>query len=175
MSSAFADLAQNVGLAIQKMIIDIAVLDPLRKSIEDAGGIQGLAALAANVVAGFFGAPSIAALPIAPPSALGLPGVSIPTAAHGGVFMDPTLALIGEVPEAVIPLSQLKEGGGDVTINVFNNSSARVQTSESRGVDGRKIISLLIEDEVKRNILSGGGVANAITQVFGANRQGAIR
>ncbi len=177
MSSAFADLAQNVGLAIQKMIIDIAVLDPLRKGIKDAGGIQGLASLATNFISGLFGAPSIAALPLAPPSALGLPGVSVPTAAHGGVFMAPTLRVIGEEgPEAVIPLDKLKGGSdSDVNITIINNTSSRVEASQRQGPGGLKDILVLVNESVSKDIRNGGSVANAITQTFGSNRQGAIR
>ena len=168
MSDAWRNLASNIIFEIQRIIIQMTLLDPLRNAIR-GGGLGGLLSSAVGFVGGLFGATAPTAS-VQPFSAL------TPEFAHGGLVTRPTFALIGEAgPEAVIPLSQLKEGGGDVTINVFNNSSARVQTSESRGVDGRKIISLLIEDEVKRNILSGGGVANAITQVFGANRQGAIR
>ena len=176
MSSAFADLAQNVGLAIQKMIIDIAVLDPLRNAIKGAGGIPGICSLLGNFIAGFFGAPSIAALPVAPPSALRLSGISVPTAAHGGVFTAPTLALIGEAgPEAVIPLEEMRSPDPSVNITIIDNNSSRVEVTQRQGPGGIPEIILTINKAVAKDIMNGGDVANAITQVFGANRQGAIR
>ncbi len=43
----------------------------------------------------------------------------IPMLANGGIVMGPTLALIGEAgPEAVVPLDQAPNMGGNVTINV---------------------------------------------------------
>ena len=43
----------------------------------------------------------------------------IPKMAEGGIVSRPTLALIGEAgPEAVVPLSKMGSGGGDVNINV---------------------------------------------------------
>lgn len=46
-------------------------------------------------------------------------GMVIPKMAKGGLVTSPTLAMVGEAgPEAVIPLSQLGNMGGNVTINV---------------------------------------------------------
>jgi vacuolar-type H+-ATPase subunit E/Vma4 len=46
-------------------------------------------------------------------------GGGIPAMAEGGIVNRPTLALIGEAgPEAVVPLSKMGAGGGDVNINV---------------------------------------------------------
>ena len=43
----------------------------------------------------------------------------IPKMAEGGIVNRPTLALIGESgPEAVVPLSKMNAGGGDVNINI---------------------------------------------------------
>lgn len=43
----------------------------------------------------------------------------IPRMAEGGIVSRPTLALIGEAgPEAVVPLSKMNSGGGDININV---------------------------------------------------------
>ena len=43
----------------------------------------------------------------------------IPKMAEGGIVSRPTLALIGETgPEAVVPLSKMNAGGGDVNINI---------------------------------------------------------
>ena len=46
-------------------------------------------------------------------------GGGIPKMAEGGIVSRPTLALIGEAgPEAVVPLSKMNAGGGDVNINI---------------------------------------------------------
>jgi len=173
---AFRQLAIDVVQALIKMTQE-AILSNNQISKTGSGGIfETLITSFSGGLGGLFSSPSIPTLPVAPPSALSLPGISVPTMARGRLVTSPTLALIGEEgPEAVVPLKQLNDGGGDLIVNVFNNSPARVRTSQSTGVDGRKQISLFIEEEVSNNIRNGGRVANAISQTFGTNRQGAIR
>lgn len=56
-------------------------------------------------------------------SDLQTPATAIPGLASGGVVTSPTLALIGEAgPEAVIPLSEMNEYGGQ-TVNVYVSSA----------------------------------------------------
>ena len=46
-------------------------------------------------------------------------GINIPKMAEGGLVTAPTLALIGESgPEMVVPLSKMKNMGGNITVNV---------------------------------------------------------
>ena len=101
--------------------------------------------------------------------------------AEGGAFTNsivnrPTLfafaggtGLMGEAgPEAIMPLKRGANGklgveggagGGDVTVVVNDMRSSPqaqpVETSEKRGPDGKRMISVMIRDEVRRQIRSG--------------------
>jgi len=104
--------------------------------------------------------------------------------AYGGAFTNqivsrPTMfafasgvGLMGEAgPEAIMPLKRdasgrlgvyASGGGGNdsglsVVINDMrsNANSERVQTSESRGPNGKRVLSVLIRDEMRRQIRSG--------------------
>ena len=56
----------------------------------------------------------------------------IPKMAEGGIVSRPTLALIGEAgPEAVVPLSKMGSGGGDVNINVTGGLSTSAEIGQS--------------------------------------------
>ncbi|MHA1440250.1 MAG: hypothetical protein ACTSPK_00110 [Candidatus Heimdallarchaeota archaeon] len=53
-----------------------------------------------------------------------IPGVNVPTIpllGEGGIAMSPMLAVVGDRPEAIIPLDQLGGGGGmgEITINIY--------------------------------------------------------
>jgi hypothetical protein len=56
----------------------------------------------------------------------------IPAMAEGGIVTKPTLALIGEAgPEAVVPLSKMGSGGGDVNINVNGGLATSADIGQS--------------------------------------------
>jgi hypothetical protein len=56
----------------------------------------------------------------------------IPAMAEGGIVTKPTLALIGEAgPEAVVPLSKMGSGGGDVNINVNGGLATSAEIGQS--------------------------------------------
>lgn len=56
----------------------------------------------------------------------------IPKMAEGGIVSRPTLALIGEAgPEAVVPLSKMNAGGGDVNININGGLSTSAEIGQS--------------------------------------------
>jgi hypothetical protein len=56
----------------------------------------------------------------------------IPKMAEGGIVNKPTLALIGEAgPEAVVPLSKMGSGGGDVNINVNGGLATSAEIGQS--------------------------------------------
>jgi hypothetical protein len=56
----------------------------------------------------------------------------IPKMAEGGIVSRPTLALIGEAgPEAVVPLSKMGSGSGDVNINVTGGLSTSAEIGQS--------------------------------------------
>jgi lambda family phage tail tape measure protein len=116
--------------------------------------------------------------------------------ANGGVFTNrivssPTIfafaggtGLMGEAgPEAILPLKRgangklgVEAGGSDggttVVINDMRSGSnaERVQTQERRGPDGKRMISVLIRDEVRRQIRSGD-LDREMQASYGANRQ----
>jgi hypothetical protein len=106
--------------------------------------------------------------------------VSSPTLfafANGGA-----LGLMGEAgPEAIMPLRRgsdgrlgvSADGGGavSVVINDMRTSpgAERPETNESRGPDGRRVISVLIRDEVRRQIRSGD-LDREMAGSYGASR-----
>ena len=115
--------------------------------------------------------------------------------ARGGAFTNsivssPTLfafaggtGLMGEAgPEAIMPLKRGANGklgvegggGGDTTIIINDmRSSANsepVKTQERRGPDGKRMISVLIRDEVRRQIRSGD-LDRDMQASYGATRQ----
>jgi len=56
----------------------------------------------------------------------------IPKMAEGGIVNRPTLAVIGEAgPEAVVPLSKMNSGGGDVNINVTGGLATSAEIGQS--------------------------------------------
>lgn len=78
--------------------------------------------------------------------------------ARGGIVRRPTLfpmaqgmGLMGEAgPEAVMPLRRTRGGdlgvaGGAVTVNVFNNAGASVNTEESRDDQGNLTIDVMVD------------------------------
>jgi len=108
----------------------------------DAAALVSLATFGANAAAAAAGMASVAGM------AKGMAFL-----ADGGVVTKPTIAMIGEggEPEAVIPLSKFKEmKGGDVAVNVYNNTSAEVKTKTS--FDGTKTIIDFFIDGYSRNV-----------------------
>ena len=66
--------------------------------------------------------------------------------------------------------------GGGVTVQVIDQrgSGARPEVSRGRGPDGRKLISLLIRDEVKW-MMGDGSLDRAMATNYGAGRRGTAR
>lgn len=71
----------------------------------------------------------------------------------------------------ITPMSAL---GGNVTVNVMNNSSEQASVNRRQGADGQQIIDVVI-GKVARNIAEGGSVGQAITQSFGVPRRAIAR
>lgn len=96
----------------------------------------------------------------------------------GGIVTKPTLSLIGEgsMNEAVVPLPDGRSipisgniGGGDVVVNVINQSSAQVSESrETTGPNGTRVIELIVKDAVRS--LAGRGELDQTFAQFGARR-----
>jgi len=61
-----------------------------------------------------------------------LGGIKIPGFADGGIVTRPTLAMVGEKgPEAIIPLSQMGNAGGGVTVNVTGGIGTSAQIGQA--------------------------------------------
>jgi hypothetical protein len=88
----------------------------------------------------------------------GASAMSLVPLAKGGIVTGPTAALIGEGrdDEMVLPLNNsiLSKigGGGDTTINVYNNTGTPVQARSERHVDGTEMVVSLILDGLDRNV-----------------------
>lgn len=110
--------------------------------------------------------------------------------AAGGVVTRPTLfpmangtGLMGEAgPEGVLPLKRIggklgvNAAGAGTIVNVIDQRSggAAPQVSENQGPDGRRMISVLIRDEVRRG-MADGSFDRAMTQNFGFGRRATTR
>jgi lambda family phage tail tape measure protein len=122
-------------------------------------------------------------------------------AAKGGVFSSPSLSqysggvydkpqlfkfarggVFGEAgPEAIMPLKRGPDGalgvattggGGDVTINVYNETRAEVKTQAKSDVNGNRIIEVMVKEAVSNGFRSGAFDA-VMGTTYGLNRQGA--
>lgn len=194
-SSAFEDAIANGGnfssvlkgleQDILRVIMRLTVTEPLLKAFKDEGGASGIA----SAIGSWFSSSSSTATPT--PNAKG--GVySSPSlsAYSGGVYSTPQLfqfangaGVFGEAgPEAIMPLKRGKDGklgvaggGGDVTVNVINNTSAQATTSERSDAKGNKLIEVIIEqakNAVAGDIASGNGaVPAALASTFGLSRK----
>jgi phage-related minor tail protein len=93
------------------------------------------------------------------------------------------VGLMGEAgPEAIMPLKRGSDGrlgvtangGGDVQVIVNDMRSsagaAPVETKTGRGPDGRRMISVMIRDEMRRQIRSGD-LDRDMGAVYGNQRQ----
>ena len=90
------------------------------------------------------------------------------------------VGLMGEAgPEAIVPLRRMSGGqlgveaanaAPNVTVNVINNSSAQVQTSE-RQEDGSRIIEMRIMEAVN-NVIASGQADRTMNSRFGIRSRG---
>ncbi len=89
---------------------------------------------------------------IAEPLAYGIMGLPVPGYQHGGVATRPHLAKVGEVPEAIVPLSGGRSipvemrggGGGNLDVHVHNEGSEKLEISavEEYAVSDQRIIDV---------------------------------
>jgi hypothetical protein len=86
----------------------------------------------------------------------------------------------GNKAEAIMPLERVRGrlgvyaavAGGAVSVQIFDQRSGgqAVQTSESRGPDGERIIRVLVRDEVGR-MAGDGGLDRVLGPTFGSRRR----
>lgn len=144
LKDAFADMATSILNDLIRMQIQQIITGPLSGFLS-----QGLGSLfgggGGGFASGFAGAP-----------ALGF--------ADGGVTSSRRPYMVGErgpemfVPNMtgrVVPNNALG-GGGEVTVNVINNTGAQTRTEETQGPNGAKSIDIIIDESVARNIGSPG-------------------
>lgn len=143
LKEAFSDMAKSILSDLIRMQIQKSITGPLSGFLS-----RGLGSLfgggGGGFASGFAGAP-----------ALGF--------ADGGVTSSRRPYLVGErgpemfVPNMtgrVVPTKAL--GGGEVTVNVINNTGAQTRTEETQGPNGAKSIDIIIDESVARNIGSPG-------------------
>lgn len=107
--------------------------------------------------------------------------------ASGGIVNSPTTfgygrdrrGLMGEAgPEAILPLTRGSGGKlgvqaqvSPVTINVINQNGSAVETRESTGPNGAKMIDVIITNKVKEGI-ANGSYDKTFQQSYGLKRKG---
>jgi hypothetical protein len=88
----------------------------------------------------------------------------------------PTAAVIAEggQPEAVIPLSRLREfgGGGKMTVNIHPPSGTTTETKKSRGPSGELGLDVYIKNVVAGDVVQGGVIAQAMDSSRGTRQMG---
>lgn len=157
-SKGLGDTLAAVGKQILKTLIEIS----LQRAI--GGAIAGL-------FPGFAAATSA--------------GAGTTAFARGGIVSGPTvfpmargMGLMGEAgPEAVMPLTRIggrlgvdaRGMGGDVIVNVTNQTGAKVEVGETTGPDGRKVVSMLIRQEI--GAMQRSGALETMTGVRGKPRR----
>jgi hypothetical protein len=173
---AFADLGKTIVKMVIQWMIQRAVSAAAAKTLE-AGMAASSSAAAATVNAAW--APAAANVAVATMGGAIGPAIGGLTAAlasyrslnmvglaKGGIVTGPTPALVGEgrYDEAVIPLSpsilgKLGGGGGDVRVNIINNTGAPVSARQERAVDGQGTLVSVFLDAYDRNV---GGLRDVI-------------
>jgi len=96
------------------------------------------------------------------------------TFAKGGMFAEAG-------PEAIMPLKRGPGGelgvdtsgaGGDVTVNVYNETRSEVKTTSRPDMNGNRVIEIMVKDAVSSSIRSGAFDA-VMGTTYGLNRLGA--
>lgn len=129
------------------------------------GGDGGAAASVGKGIGGFlsgiFGGGGGAAASASAFSAV----AKAPVLGKGGIITSPTLAMVGDVNEAVIPLDRLRDfgGGSKVSIQVVTvESPENVSMKQSSGADGQKFIELVVGASAK-SVTRGGALRQALS------------
>lgn len=152
---SLGDVARSALEDIQRVILRTQVTGPIGNAIAGSFGGGGSGGVAGNV----------------------------PMSADGNVFTGPSLTSIAErgEPEAVLPLAriggqlgvQTGGGGGDVTVNVINQSGEQLEAQGQRtrrGPNGTTTVDVMVKGSIKR--LDAQGQLDDVFRRHGAQRQG---
>lgn len=173
----FKSLADSIISDMIRIAIQRQILGPLMGTGKD--GDYGIMGSIGKAIASVFTSANGNVMTPSGPLALN-------TYANGGIANRPQLSIFGEgkTPEAYVPLPdgrhipvamQGGQGGGNVTVNVMNNSgNAKATAQERQDSNGNRIIDVVIE-QVKASIAADisrgvGTVTSALERTYGANR-----
>ncbi|MEG9883720.1 MAG: hypothetical protein V6Z86_03705 [Hyphomicrobiales bacterium] len=96
---------------------------------------------------------------------------------HSGGLVSGDVPVIAKQGEVIGWPEQMREAfGSEVVVQVIDQRSngARPEVSSERGPDGRRIVRVLIRDEVNRGIAQGA-FDQTLGSAFGINRRGVPR
>jgi len=189
----FAKFTQTVLDELARIIIRATIIAPLARALQfgigtlfAGGGPASAGTGAAAASSSQFGANS--ANTVSPTFANGgviNQGRVIPFAS-GGVVSSPTsfplaggnTGLMGEAgPEGILPLIRrngklgVQGGGTNVQVNIINNTSADIESTETVGPDGERMLDLVITKKIRENI-SNGLLDRDLSENFGLRRKG---
>ena len=166
---AFKDFAESILEDLLRMIIQLQITIPLMQSLKATMGAGG-------GLAGLFGFAQGGAIQN-----------GVQAFAKGGIVNSPTLfpmangmGLMGEAgAEAILPLTRTSggdlgvkaESAGGTIVNIYNQSNADAEVTESESPDGQKVIDVMIRASVERSI-GTGALDGAFNQNYGITRRG---
>lgn len=170
-SGAFQDFAKTVIDSIQRMIIQMLIVEPIVARLK-----ASLAAL------------NFAGVPIGLPTA----SASVPGLARGGPVSKGVPVIVGEDgPELLIPRSagqvmsrntaqsMLRQGGSSpVNVNVFNapGTTAEVQqTPNGAGGFDIDVVIKAVSDGIARDIKAGRGLSSTLESKYNVKRASTVR
>jgi hypothetical protein len=165
-ADSFGDMANSILRDLAKMATQMMLIEPLMAGFK--GWLKsGAGGITANALGGVYDSPSLSRYSNGvydSPRAF--------TFAKGGVFAEAG-------PEAIMPLSRGPDGslgvdasGAGVTVNVYNETRAQVETKSSRDVNGNRMIEIMVRDAVSAGFRSGA-FDGVMGSTYGLNRQGA--
>jgi TP901 family phage tail tape measure protein len=172
-TSAFAEmaLAFRQGAADFATFVESVVSGIIRIIAEKTALLLIEIAIAAVSTGGISGAGGIAAI-----ARRVFVGGSEDGLQHGGIVRTPRRALIGEVPEAVIPLHKLGDlVRGDMVVHIENNAPVSVSAEEGRTPSGDQALKVVI-NAVADNIARRGVIGRSFESSYtGVQRRGKAR
>jgi len=139
----FGDSVVNVLREIAVEMVRVMTIRPAAQAM--AGGLS-------SMFGGLFGQTTMAPTTISPALAAGPADAWLDTLPHygdGGFAARPHVAVVGEVPELITPISKLGQGGSTAPVtNIYNYSTAQVNQQKTETFfDGRHwVVNVVVED-----------------------------